>query len=88
MAQFVERMKEMTVDADRLKKQENSGDVRVDEISDYNTDDAVYIFPKEDNEDSVEMENVPDTYSEQISTEPSEMNSFVTFQQGGVGNNI
>lgn len=67
MAQFVEKMKEMTVDADRFK---NKNDAEVEEInSEMKTDDAVYIFPQDGVNDSVEMENVPENYSEPKSNE-------------------
>lgn len=62
MAQFVEKMKDLTVDADRFK---NRNDKEVEEINSRQKDDsAVYIFPKDEVDDSVEMENVPENYSE------------------------
>ena len=68
MAHFVERMKEMTVDGELNKKQKTNKDLKIDEPSiDGNVDDAVYIFPQDDDE-TVEMENIPQTLKE------SEMN--------------
>lgn len=68
MAHFVERMKEMTVDGELNKKQKTNKDLKIDEPSiDGNVDDAVYIFSQDDDE-TVEMENIPQTLKE------SEMN--------------
>jgi hypothetical protein len=75
MAHFVERMKEMTVDGELNKKQKTNKDLKIDEPSiDGKVDDAVYIFPQDDDE-TVEMENIPQTLKE------SEMNDFRLFSQ-------
>lgn len=62
MAQFVEKMKEMTVDGELYKKQQERDreDLEIDETfkDGEQVDEAVYVF-RTDREDAVEVENVP-----------------------------
>ncbi|XP_052094766.1 ankycorbin-like isoform X6 [Mytilus californianus] len=62
MAQFVEKMKEMTVDGSKKVTDDFDEDVTSNEAV---ADDAVYIFSKDNGEDSDEMESIPQSESKQ-----------------------
>ncbi|CAC5406829.1 unnamed protein product [Mytilus coruscus] len=62
MAQFVEKMKEMTVDGSKEAADDFDEDVTSNEAV---ADDAVYIFSKDNGDDSDEMESIPQSESKQ-----------------------
>ncbi|XP_063421758.1 cordon-bleu protein-like 1 isoform X9 [Mytilus trossulus] len=62
MAQFVEKMTEMTVDGSKKAVDDFEEDVISNEAV---ADDAVYIFSKDTQEDSDDMDNIPPTESNQ-----------------------
>ncbi|XP_071158098.1 epidermal growth factor receptor substrate 15 homolog isoform X29 [Mytilus edulis] len=66
MAQFVEKMTEMTVDGSKKVVDDFDDNVISNEAV---ADDAVYIFSKDNGEDSDEMENIQQTESNQSEKE-------------------
>ncbi|VDI11491.1 protein cordon-bleu [Mytilus galloprovincialis] len=66
MAQFVEKMTEMTVDGSKKAVDDFDDNVISNEAI---ADDAVYIFSKDNGEDSDEMENIQQTESNQSEKE-------------------